>query len=285
MLDIEVAGAVAPKAKIAVYFSTFTMKGWVDAITKAVHDTDNQPSVISVSWGFAEHERLHNPGTPPFIWSQSAVDAVNHALLAAASMGVTVTVAAGDDGSSDQFNDGSAHTDFPSSSPFVLSCGGTKLVGSGTTISSEVVWNELANGEGATGGGISDLNPRPSYQSDPPVPPSVNSGHHVGRGLPDVAGNADPVTGYQTLADGSPGVTGGTSAVAPLWAGLIALVNEGLGKNAGFFNPLLYLKIGPAGTLKDIQQGDNGAYKAKKGWDPCTGWGSPDGKALLDALK
>ena len=285
MLDIEVAGAVAPKARIAVYFSVFTVKGWVDAITKAVHDTDNRPSVISVSWGFAEREPLHAPGTSPFIWSQSAVDAVNQALMAAASMGVTVTVASGDDGSSDQFNDGSAHVDFPSSSPYVLSCGGTKLIGSGGKIASEVVWNELKNGEGATGGGISDLNPRPSYQSDPPVPPSANHDKHVGRGVPDVAGNADPVTGFKTLADGNAGVTGGTSAVAPLWAGLIALINQSLGKNVGFFNPLLYQKIGPGGTLHDIHKGDNGAYKAKKGWDACTGWGSPNGQALLDALK
>jgi len=285
MLDIEVAGSVAPKAKIAVYFSTFTVKGWVDALTRAIHDTVNRPSVISVSWGFAEQEPLQVPGSPPFIWSQSAVDAVNHSLLAAASMGVTVTVAAGDDGSADQFNDGSAHVDFPSSSPYVLSCGGTKLAGSGGTIASEVVWNEEQNGEGATGGGISDLNPRPSYQNNPPVPPSANRDKHVGRGIPDVAGNADPVTGFKTLADGQAGVTGGTSAVAPLWAGLIALINQGLGKNAGFFNPLLYQKIGPDGTLHDIKRGDNGAYKAKQGWDACTGWGSPDGQALLDALK
>jgi len=285
MLDIEVAGAVAPKAKIAVYFSTFTVKGWVDALTRAVHDTDNRPSVISVSWGFAEQEPLSTPGSPPFLWSQSAVDAVNQALLAAASMGVTVTVASGDDGSSDQFNDGQAHVDFPSSSPYVLSCGGTKLVGSGRTITSEVVWNEEKNGEGATGGGISDLNPLPSYQTNPPVSPSVNKGHHVGRGIPDVAGNADPETGFQTLADGHAGVTGGTSAVAPLWAGLIALLNQGLGKNVGFFNPLLYQEIGPKGTLNDIVTGDNGAYKAKPGWDPCTGWGSPNGQTLLDALK
>ena len=91
--------------------------------------------------------------------------------------------------------------------------------------------------------------------------------------------------GFQTLADGQPGVTGGTSAVAPLWAGLIALINQGLGKNAGYFNPLLYQKIGPNRILRDIQQGDNGAYRAKRGWDACTGWGSPDGQALLDALK
>ena len=161
-----------------------------------MHDTVNRPSVISISWGFAEQECLSIPGTPPFIWSQSAVDTVNQALLAAASMGVTVTAASGDDGSSDQFNDGRAHVDFPSSSPFVLACGGTKLVGSGSAIASEVVWNEEQNGEGATGGGISDLNPRPSYQADPPVPPSVNPDKHVGRGVPDVAGNADPVTGF-----------------------------------------------------------------------------------------
>ena len=283
LLDIEVAGAIAPGAKIAVYFSAFTVKGWVNALTQAIHDTKNAPSVISISWGFAEDEPLGS-GTAA-IWTQSAVNAVNQALAAAATLGVTVICAAGDDGSADQFNDGRDHVDFPASSPYMLACGGTKLEGTGSTITSEVVWNETANNEGATGGGISQLNPRPSYQSNLAVPDATNSGGVAGRALPDVAGDADPVTGFITLVDGQAQVTGGTSAVAPLWAGLIARINQGLGAKVGFFNPLLYSTIGPNGTLNDITQGNNGDFQAGPGWDACTGWGSPDGQKLLDAFK
>ena len=285
MLDIEVAGAVAPGATIAVYFANFTVKGWVDALTTAIHDTVNKPSVISISWGFAEQEPLDGKSKSSTIWTQAAVNTVNQALMAAASLGVTVICAAGDDGSSDQFNDGHDHVDFPASSPYMLACGGTKLVGSGSSISSEVVWNEEAQGEGATGGGISRLNPKPSYQSALQLPASKNRGHFAGRGLPDVAGNADPTTGFATLADGQPQVVGGTSAVAPLWAGLIALINQGLNANAGFFNPLLYQTIGPNKVLHDITVGNNGDFKAGPGWDACTGWGTPNGQALMTALQ
>ncbi len=285
MLDIEVAGAVAPGATIAVYFSSFTLKGWVDALTKAIHDPTHKPSVLSISWGFAEDQPLDGRTRASTLWTLSAVAAVNQALAAAATLGVTVICAAGDDGSADQFRDGLDHVDFPASSPYMLACGGTKLVTDGSTIASEVVWNELAQGEGATGGGISALIPRPDYQSGTSIPPSKNPGHFVGRGVPDVAGNADPVTGYRTLADGQQAISGGTSAVAPLWAGLIARINQGLAARVGFFNPLLYKTIGPAKVLKDITTGDNGDFQAGPGWDACTGWGSPDGQALLDALR
>ena len=285
LLDIEIAGAVAPGAKIAVYFSTFTVKGWVDALTQAIHDTTNNPSVISISWGFAEQEPIGSGRQSTTIWTQAAVDAVNQALAAAATLGVTVICAAGDDGSADQFNDGLDHVDFPASSPYLLACGGTKLVGSGGTITSEVVWNEKANNEGATGGGISQLNPLPAYQTNLPLPSSNNPGNFAGRGLPDIAGNADPVTGFATISDGQAQVVGGTSAVAPLWAGLIALINEGLKTRVGFINPLLYQTIGPAGVLNDITQGNNGDFTAGPGWDACTGWGTPNGVKLMAALK
>jgi kumamolisin len=285
LLDIEVAGAAAPGASIAVYFSDFTLQGWVDALTHAIHDTTHNPSVLSISWGFAENEPLDGTNATSTLWTPSAVSTVNQALQAAATLGVTVICAAGDDGSSDQFNDGLDHVDFPASSPYILACGGTKLVGSNGTIESEVVWNEKALGEGATGGGISSLIPRPSYQPANVVPPSHNPGNFAGRGVPDVAGNADPSTGFRTLVDGQAQETGGTSAVAPLWAALIARINQGLNARAGFFNPLLYATIGPAGVLKDITQGNNGDYEAGPGWDACTGWGSPDGAKLLEALK
>jgi kumamolisin len=208
---------------------------------------------------------------------------MDEAFQAAAVMGVSICVAAGDDGSTDGVNDGLNHVDFPASSPNVLACGGTQLIGSGTTITSETVWNELANDEGATGGGISDVFPLPSYQSGAGVPPSANSGHKVGRGVPDVAGDADPTTGYVTLVDGQSGVIGGTSAVAPLWAGLIALINQSIGKPLGFLNPLLY-QLNEAANFNDVTSGNNGAYSASHGWDACTGLGSPNGADIAGAL-
>lgn len=279
MLDIEVAGAVAPGAQITVYFAPFTERGWVDVITKAVHDDIHKPSVISISWGFAEGKD---------IWSEQAIKAVNEAFQAAAAMGVTVCTAAGDDGSRDQIgDDGLTHVDFPASSPCVLACGGTKLEGSGDTISSEVVWNESSENYGATGGGISDMFDLPDWQKNINIPSSANPGGHIGRGLPDVASKADVATGYIILADGQEGLVGGTSAAAPLWAGLIALLNQKLGKPVGYLNPVLY---GLKDVFQDITEGNNnmtdsnGPYQAHSGWDACTGLGSPDGTKLLSAL-
>jgi kumamolisin len=283
MLDIEVASALAPGAKIAVYFAPFTEQGWVDAISAAVHDTQRRPSVLSISWGFTEGQD---------IWTNQAIEAVNQAFQAAALLGVTVCCASGDDGSQDQLDDGHAHVDFPAGSPYVLACGGTTLQLSSDAITGEIVWNEgtRAEGGGATGGGVSEMNALPTWQEGV-VPVSVNPTHVRGRGVPDVAGNADGRTGYTILVDGevTPGV-GGTSAVAPLWAGLIARVNQQLGKPVGFINPLLYQgNVGAA--LRDVTVGTNdptggviGAYTASSGWDACTGWGSPDGARLLTAL-
>ena len=280
MLDIEVAGAVAPGANIVVYFSNFTEQGWVDAITTAVNDSVHKPSVLSISWGFAEGQ---------LIWSSQAIQAVNEAFQAAAAMGVTVCCAAGDDGSRDQVDDGLAHCDFPASSAFVLACGGTTLQSSGTNIISETVWNDGPDG-GATGGGISDTIDLPTWQANANVPPSVNPGGRIGRGVPDVAGNADPETGYLILADGQQGSVGGTSAVAPLWAGLMARINQKLGTPVGFLNPLLYTQLANANALNDITTGSNditgqiGGYSAGPGWDACTGMGSPNGTAIGNAL-
>jgi kumamolisin len=166
----------------------------------------------------------------------------------------------------------------------VLACGGTRLVGSSGTISSETVWNDLASNEGATGGGISDVFPLPSWQAGAGVPASANPNHHVGRGVPDVAGDADPTTGYVTLVDGQSGVIGGTSAVAPLWAGLMALINQSFGKPVGFVNALLYQNQEKTADFKDITSGNNGAYSAGPGWDACTGLGSPIGAQVASVL-
>ncbi len=268
MLDIEVSAAVAQGAKIAVYFAPNTDQGFIDAIGSAVHDTTNNPSVISISWGGPESS-----------WTAQAMNALDAACQSAAALGITVTVAAGDNGSSDGATGN--NVDFPASSPHVLACGGTKLVGNGSSITSEVVWNEQASGEGATGGGVSNVFALPSWQANAKVPaPSSSTG---GRGVPDVSGDADPVTGYQVRVDGQNMVIGGTSAVAPLWAGLIALNNQQNGKSAGFIQPQIYAAKG-ASAFHDIVSGNNGAFSAGPGWDACTGLGSPIGGKLITLL-
>jgi kumamolisin len=271
MLDIEVAGAVAPGARIVVYFAPNTDQGFVDAIAQAVHDTKYKPSVISISWGAAEIN-----------WTAQAMTALDAACQSAAALGVTITVAAGDNGSSDGVNDGKNHVDFPASSPHVLACGGTNLRGSGSSISAEVVWNAQPQGGGATGGGVSDVFPLPSWQAGLNVPsPGVPTG---GRGVPDVAGDADPATGYVIRVDGKTMVIGGTSAVAPLWAGLIAVANQQNGTPAGFIQPAIYAAKGK-GAFRDITMGSNGSFQAGPGWDACTGLGSPIAPRLISAIR
>jgi kumamolisin len=274
-LDIEVSGSIAPGANIAVYFAPNTDQGFIDAVTDAVHDTTRTPSVVSISWGGPEDS-----------WTAQSRTALDAALQDAATLGVTVTVAAGDSGSSDGVGDGMLHVDFPASSSYALACGGTTLQASGNQITSEVVWNETASGEGATGGGVSNFFALPSYQQNAGVPAQPETSF-VGRGSPDVSGNADPETGYEVVVDGQNIVVGGTSAVAPLWAGLIALLNQQLGTSVGLLQPKLY-NLGET-DVNDITQGNNddsglGYYSAAVGWDPCSGLGSPNGTAILNAL-
>ena len=270
MLDVEVVGAIVPQAKIAVYFAPNTDAGFLDAITTAVHDTANRPSVISISWGGPESS-----------WTTQAMTAMDDAFQAAATMGVTVCVASGDNGSGDGVNDGSDHVDFPASSPFALGCGGTSLQATTSAISGEVVWNDGANG-GATGGGISGFFPTPFWQSS--VSAVTSQGKQMPlaqRGVPDVSGNADPETGYLVRVDGSASVIGGTSAVAPLWAALIARLNQISGKSAGLINPRLYQT---PKAFRDVTSGNNGDFAAAAGWDACTGLGSPNGAALRTVI-
>lgn len=265
LLDIEVIGALAPGATILVYFAPNTDDGFLDAVSTAAHATPT-PTAMSISWGQSEDQ-----------WTGQSRSALDDALLDAAALGVTVTAAAGDNGSSDGSSDGTSHADFPASSPHALACGGTSLRGSGSKIESETVWNDGA-GSGATGGGVSDVFALPSWQEDAGVPAGSATG---GRGVPDVAGNADPETGYQVLVDGNRAVYGGTSAVAPLWAALVARMAQNTGTPFGLLQPRLYaLKSG----FHDITSGNNGAFAAGPGWDACTGLGSPNGSALLKAL-
>lgn len=285
MLDIEVAGAVAPGAKIVVYFAPdATDRSFLDAINAAVHDSTHNPSVISISWGGPE-----SAATEDFMRNFDDV------LQSAAALGITVCCAAGDNGAADMVPDqwdGAAHVDFPSSSPFALACGGTRLEASGSTIVKETVWNQHSsdnNSFGATGGGISAVFEVPDYQKEITLPPSANSGSGPGRGVPDVSGNADPATGYRVRVDGQEFPIGGTSAVAPLWAGLIALINERLGRRVGFINPTIYAKR-TSGIFNDVTAGDNRVgdndlgYDAGEDWDACTGLGTPNGEELAKNL-
>ncbi len=262
-LDIEVAGSIAPGANIAVYFTTNTSQGFLDALTTAIHDTANgPPSVISISWGSAESN-----------WTAQSMTAFDEACQSAAALGITITVASGDNGSSD--GGSGNNVDFPASSPHVLGCGGTELIAANNAIQQEVVWNDQPQG-GATGGGVSSFFPIPPWQMKANVPkPPTSSG---GRGVPDVAGDASPETGYNVLYDGQTAVVGGTSAVAPLWAALIALLNQQCGSNIGFANLALYQNA--ENGFNDITQGNNGSYSAGPGWDACTGLGSPNGNQL-----
>jgi kumamolisin len=265
MLDIEVAGVVAPGARIAVYFAPNTTNGFYDALAAAVHDRTRTPSIISISWGQAE------PG-----WTASAMDAYDALFADAAAAGISVYAAAGDNGATDGWTDGSLQVDFPASSPSVLSCGGTRLSGT-----SEVVWNELRSQQGATGGGFSRHFPIPGYQAG--LPAFGGGGARAvpsGRGVPDVAGNADPVTGYRVRVNGQDVVIGGTSAVAPLWAGLTALLNQRGGGRLGAAHAIYYST--PAG-FRDIVTGSNGGYDAAAGWDPCTGLGTPHAPGFAPA--
>jgi len=272
MLDLEVAGAVAPQARLAVYFAPNTERGFLDAVSTAVHDTARRPSVLSISWG-----------GPESTWTRQAISALDTVLQDAAALGVTVLCAAGDAGSGDGVGDGLAHADFPASSPHVVACGGTRVSAGPAGISEEVVWNDEPTG-GATGGGISDAFDLPSWQANAGVPASANPGGRRGRGVPDVSGDADPRTGYRVLVDGQATVVGGTSAVAPLWAGLVALLNQLLGRPVGFLNPQLYGPVLAHNGFRDITAGNNGAYAARPGWDACTGLGSPWGTEILAAL-
>jgi kumamolisin len=276
MMDIEIAGVVAPSARIAVYFGPNSDQGFLDALSAAVHDTERKPSVISISWG-----------APEAATDRQGIDAFHEICAAAATLGITICAAAGDHGCADRGAgdwDGKIHVDHPSSDELVLACGGTQIDGG-----VDVVWNDgtpfdaSGNGGWATGGGISQVFGVPAYQQGLKLPEALHGGK-PGRGVPDIAMSA---TNYFMRVDGVEGAAGGTSAVAPLMAGLIARLNQARNKNIGFINPLLYKN---PSMLTDVTRGTNAidqgppGYQAGDGWDACTGLGTPDGTAMLEKL-
>ncbi len=266
-LDVQVAGAIAPRAALLLYFAQPGLGGLVGAISRAVHDSVNQPTIISISFGANEDS-----------WTPDALRTLSGALADATHLGITVIAATGDMLATCGYGDGQAHVAYPASDPYVLACGGTTLR-TGADRAREAVWND-GNGNG-TGGGVSALWPVPVYQKGVSVPRHATSGKK-GRGVPDVAAIADQAVGYRIRCRGAWRVESGTSAGAPLWAGLIALINADKGRNVGFVNSRLYAA---RQAFNDVTDGNNLVdtigYKAAPGWDACTGLGSPRGQAIL----
>ena len=268
-LDIQIAGALAPRAKQLVYFSPSDDQCFLACVNAAIVATP-QPTVISVSWGKAESK-----------WTSQMMQQFETALQHAAQLGIPVCIASGDNGSFD--NTTSLQVDFPASAPHALGCGGTNLLVSGSTISSETVWNAVVTDQRKTCPPGHRRRSEPEFsQADLSVfrhSSSQPTGTGGGRGVPDVAGDADPATGYQIRCKGANTVVGGTSAVAPLWAALIARFGQKLGKPVGFLNTLIYRSDVASSSFRDVvhgnndSQGKNGLYQAATGWDPCTGLG------------
>lgn len=313
VLDVEVAGAIAQGAKIVVYFGTgFSStgpneQGWHALVSTATTDDTNKPTVLSISWGAAESE-----------WPDGAIAMITPLFQAAAAAGITVFVASGDYGASgynpnDQNMQDGAHVIYPASDPYVTACGGTTIVSSPPPWV-QFTWNDSAppyNG-GATGGGFGAISnvtaPRPPWQSNV----TYNGQPLPGRGVPDVAGNASAYSGYQLILYGQTTAVlnmtypmliasayAGTSAAAPLYAGLIALINSNLfpsnittQTSVGFLNPTLY-GLEPDAVnfvFQNINDGGNNdyngvaGYQSVAGWNPCTGWGSINGGQLLEII-
>jgi kumamolisin len=269
-LDMQVIAGVVGAAKIVVYFAQNTTASLANAIHTAVFDDVHRPQVLSISWGSAEK-----------FWKDGPREAVQAALADAVQLKVTVTAASGDLLATGGVSDGDAHVFFPASSPYVLGCGGTKLELQSNIIADETVWNE---GSAGTGGGISTKFEVPAYQANVQLPPSANAGAS-GRGVPDIAAAADRTPGYRIVLGGNEMVKDGTSAVAPLWAGIIALANARRGAPVGLVNPFLY---GNPSLLRSVLHGDNRAdgkgYYAGPGWNACTGLGTPRGAEIIAAL-
>lgn len=281
-MDAEIVHEIAPRASILEYLADNSAAGTIAMYNRVV--SERKAQVITTSWGANERAL-----------SSSQVKAIDSALKEAAAQGQTVLAASGDQGAYDEAqaphgDPNLLEVDFPASDPWVTGVGGTTLqAGSGGLYGSEAAWSDTLR-EVGSGGGLSILFPRPAYQAGPGV---QNQYSNTMRQVPDVAGDADPHTGFSVYTMDHAAswlVAGGTSASAPLWAGMVVLANQALGHPLGFLNPTLYALAAqpPAGAsppLHDITQGNNLYYHATPGWDFATGLGSLDGVALLTALQ
>jgi kumamolisin len=289
MLDISVASTIANGASIAVYFTPNTGQHIIHALQTMIHPFAGfpVPTVISISYGW---------GTDLYeiVFSADDYTQMGKLFRDASTLGITVLASTGDFGAN--FKDPArAYTAYPASDQSVLACGGTTIGNFNTMTNTfeEYVWNDAT---GATGGGVSDRFAVPDYQTGAGIPVQMNTGK-AGRGIPDVSGNASRNSGYNLVIGGvSIGAVGGTSAVAPLYAGLIAIINSdiiaaGALYPAGFLNPLLYQKANTicrdiTGAPGPTNNAFGGAgYVAGNGWDACTGLGSIHGNALLKAIR
>lgn len=285
MMDLELTGAVAPGATLIAYGVDqnygYSSDNWIDALIAALENDTNPCNVMSISLGSPEKH-----------WPAQEALSVNILFAIAGQIGVTICVASGDFGAPGNVDGGGTEKQncaFPASSPFCLACGGTELVltlGDPPLLTSEVVWNEMAKigDKAATGGGISLYFTVPDFQQALTLPKPLNEGQPPGRGMPDVAANAAQNSIYNCGY--------GTSAAAPMWAALIALMvekNEGL--PIGYLNPRLYeLQLGGAHCCKPIMAGNNGppgssiSFPAGAPWNACCGLGTPLGSNLMTAL-
>ena len=284
MMDVELVAGLAPKADIHVCFSSWTQKGWIDFLDELTALDTSKPTTVSISYGLAEEARD---------WSAGALTSVNHRLQIAAMMGINICVSAGDDGVVCGQSHRRVHVEFPASSPFTLSVGGTMLRSGFSGAVDEVVWWEepghpSADGGGTTGGGVSVLNRRPAWQKVRIT--SLDPRAAGGRVVPDVAALAGPPF-FDVVIAGEPAPGAGTSASAPVWAALIARISSQLpaAKRRRFLAPLLYRSAVAKTGFRDIVTGSNGpgrrrGYHAAPGFDAVSGLGVPDGKKLLAAL-
>lgn len=295
-MDVELVAALAPGASIDVYFAKWDeLEGLHRALQAIVEQPPElRPDSISVSWGGVECEV-----------APSIMQAIDQDIELACLRGITVCCASGDYGSLD-FPLGKeprqqANADFPGSSPWALACGGTTLVLADAGIDGQIAWNSVSNGQRmATGGGMSGFFRRPGYQRDLVTPPVGNTwiqegevrSTFSGRWLPDVASSADPNVAYHVILAGRAFAGFGTSAAAPLWASAVAIMVKVLGRPLGWINPRLYGARKPRG-LTDIDVGNNQIspnpsipyYRAGRGWDPCTGFGTPRVIELIEWLR
>jgi kumamolisin len=287
-LDITVAGAVAQGATIAVYFTGGTSQSILHALQAMIHPNPGQPqpSILSISYGFGADDESADS------FSDQEYAQLDQLFQDAANLSITVLVSSGDSGAFIESNT-QAQTSYPATEPWVTACGGTTIGNVNGTAFDEYVWNDTgAAGHGATGGGISaHFTSIPSYQANANLPKRIGT-NTTGRGIPDLAGNASENSGYLQVINGErPQSVGGTSAVAPLYAGLIAIINANLGAPAGFLNPVLYSAkgvfrniSGPPGPANN-SFGKVSGYPANTGWNACTGLGSVNGTALQNTLK
>ena len=302
-IDVSIAAASGQGANINVYFTDDSELGWDTFFDRAMFPAagENPPSVLTASWVPSLSDDTGSIGDHTI--AGTFANNLHGKLRSAAARGITVFMAIGDWGSENDVGDGKCHISYPNGDPFVTACGGT-ILGSPNPVPPparyEYTWsdgNNLAsqfqgwsNGfyYESTGGGVSDQFPRPPYQVHAGVLPISKNDGDVRRGVPDVAGMV-AMTGF-FIAGVGPQAGYGTSAVAPLYAGLLSTINAFLGRNTGFLNPTLY-RYGPR-ICNDIRFGNNDSsyppdapfYTAAVGWDGCTGWGSINGLRLLAGI-